>query len=231
MFNKRFFISWAIAGAFVSQSPLLAAQASYSADYVVDLKNEWQFVKEDRGITAYNQFSDELGYNAVRLEMVVDQPIYNVLSFTTEPDRFPQWMESIAEVKVLEKPDWFNYLLYVTYDFPFPYQNRDSISRTQVFKRDDGSIILEYQREIAGKAESDDFIRMDYISGSWELYPLEGDKTRIVNTSLVSPGGEGPKWVINAFSMDVPFTSMENLLDSIDGYQPRSISMEELPSK
>lgn len=229
MLNIRSLCPFLVAGTLISPPFIFLAQASDSA--LIELKGEWQFVKEERGIAAYNQFSDVLGYNAVRLEMTVQQPMLTVLSFTTEPAQFPEWMESITSVEVLERPDWFNYLIYVTYDFPFPYQDRDSISRTQVFQRADGSVILEYQREVAAKAADEALIRMDYLSGSWELYPVAENQTRIVNTSLVSPGGEGPKWVINAFSLDVPFTSMENLLDSIGDYQPRSISLGDLPEK
>ncbi|GLQ30168.1 START domain-containing protein [Litoribrevibacter albus] len=189
----------------------------------------WTLEKEDNGISAYTQFSQELGYNRVKLEMVVDAPVESLVSINTDADGLNQWMESFDEVEVVKQDAWYDYVLYVTYDFPFPYQDRDSLSRTLVYKKDNGSVVVKFLLADEGKAQSDDYIRMDYIDGAWEFIPLENHQTKVVYTSLVSPGGEGPKWVINAFSLDVPFTSFENLREKLKTYQPRNLSLDEVP--
>lgn len=189
----------------------------------------WTLEKEAEGISAYTQFSEELGYNRVKLEMVVDAPVASLVSINTDAENLNQWMESFDQVEVVDKNAWYDYTLYVTYDFPFPYQDRDSLSRTLVYKKDDGAVVVKFLLEDEGKPLNDEFIRMDYIDGAWEFTPLDDHQTKVVYTSLVSPGGEGPKWVINAFSLDVPFTSFENLREQLKTYQPRSISLDEVP--
>ncbi len=191
--------------------------------------SDWTLAREDDGITAYTQFSEELGYNAVKFETVVNVPVSTLVSFNTEPENFNQWMDSFNEVEILKRDNWYDYHLYVTYDFPFPYQNRDSISHTTVFKRSNGSVVVKFVGEETGKPMNEDFVRMDFIDGAWEFIPVSDSTTKIVYTSLVSPGGDGPKWVINAFSLDVPFASIENLREAMGTYQPRSIALEELP--
>ncbi|MFC3151230.1 START domain-containing protein [Litoribrevibacter euphylliae] len=189
----------------------------------------WTLEKEESGISAYTQFSEELGYNRVKLEMVVDAPVESLVSINTDAGNLNQWMESFDQVEVVTQNTWYDYILYVTYDFPFPYQDRDSLSRTLVYKKDDGSVVVKFLLEDEGKPQTDDYIRMDYIDGAWEFTQLNDQQTKVVYTSLVSPGGEGPKWVINAFSLDVPFTSFQNLREQLKTYQPRSISLDEVP--
>ena len=125
--------------------------------------SDWTLAREDDGITAYTQFSEELGYNAVKFETVVNVPVSTLVSFNTEPENFNQWMDSFNEVEILKRDNWYDYHLYVTYDFPFPYQNRDSISHTTVFKRSNGSVVVKFVGEATGKPMNADFVRMYFI--------------------------------------------------------------------
>jgi hypothetical protein len=149
----------------------------------------WTLEKESDGISAYTQFSEELGYNRVKLEMVVDAPVSSLVSINTDAASLNQWMESFDEVEVVKQDSWHDYVLYVTYNFPFPYQDRDSLSRTLVYKKENGSVVVKFLLEDEGKAPSEDYIRMDYIDGAWEFTPINDQQTKVVYTSLVSPGG------------------------------------------
>lgn len=189
----------------------------------------WTLEKDQNGIQAYSQYSNELGYNRVKLEMIVDAPVESLVAINTDAAQLNQWMDSFDDVEVVDQENWYDFLLYVTYRFPFPYQDRDSLSRTQVYRSDSGSIVIKFFREEEGKATSSDHIRMDYIDGAWELEEINEGQTKVVYTSLVSPGGDGPKWVINAFSLDVPFQSMINLKEVLKTYQPRQLSLDDLP--
>ncbi|GAA3916651.1 START domain-containing protein [Litoribacillus peritrichatus] len=216
LFTSGLFTSGLVTSGLVTSANLAAA-------------GTWEVARQNEDITAYTQYSETLGYNAVKFETVVDVSVETLVSFNTEPENFNQWMESFDQVEILKRDTWYDYHLYVTYDFPFPYQNRDSISHTSLFRKNDGTVIVKFVGEEEGKPLNEDYVRMDYIQGAWEFIPLEENKTKIVYTSLVSPGGDGPKWVINAFSLDVPFASLENLIESMKTYQPRSISMDEIP--
>ena len=191
--------------------------------------NTWTLEREEKGIQAYTQFSEELGYNRVKLEMVIDAPVESLVSINTDAANLNQWMETFDEVEVIEENSWYDYVLYVTYNFPFPYQDRDSLSRTIVYKKEDGTVVVKFIGADKKKPISKEYVRMDYIDGAWEFSKINEHQTKVVYTSLVSPGGEGPKWVINAFSLDVPFASLKNLKETLKTYQPREISLEELP--
>jgi len=191
--------------------------------------NTWTLEREEKGIQAYTQFSEELGYNRVKLEMVIDAPVESLVSINTDAANLNQWMETFDEVEVIEENSWYDYVLYVTYNFPFPYQDRDSLSRTIVYKKEDGTVVVKFIGADKKKPISKEYVRMDYIDGAWEFSKINEHQTKVVYTSLVSPGGEGPKWVINAFSLDVPFASLQNLKETLKTYQPREISLEELP--
>jgi len=211
-----------IASVLLMSSGVFVAATSASA-------NTWTLEREEKGIQAYTQFSEELGYNRVKLEMVIDAPVESLVSINTDAANLNQWMETFDEVEVIEENSWYDYVLYVTYNFPFPYQDRDSLSRTIVYKKEDGTVVVKFIGADKKKPISKEYVRMDYIDGAWEFSKINEHQTKVVYTSLVSPGGEGPKWVINAFSLDVPFASLQNLKETLKTYQPREISLEELP--
>jgi len=211
-----------IASVLLMSSGVFVAATSASA-------NTWTLEREEKGIQAYTQFSEELGYNRVKLEMVIDAPVESLVSINTDAANLNQWMETFDEVEVIEENSWYDYVLYVTYNFPFPYQDRDSLSRTIVYKKEDGTVVVKFIGADKKKPISKEYVRMDYIDGAWEFSKINEHQTKVVYTSLVSPGGEGPKWVINAFSLDVPFASLKNLKETLKTYQPREISLEELP--
>lgn len=211
-----------IASVLLMSSGMFVAVSSASA-------NAWTLEREEKGIQAYTQFSEELGYNRVKLEMVIDAPVESLVSINTDAANLNQWMETFDEVEVIEENSWYDYVLYVTYNFPFPYQDRDSLSRTIVYKKEDGTVVVKFIVADKKKPISKEYVRMDYIDGAWEFSKINEYQTKVVYTSLVSPGGEGPKWVINAFSLDVPFASLKNLKEILKTYQPREISLEELP--
>jgi len=211
-----------IASVLLMSSGVFVAANSASA-------NAWTLEREEKGIQAYTQFSEELGYNRVKLEMVVDASVESLVSINTDAANLNQWMETFDEVEVVEENSWYDYFLYVTYNFPFPYQDRDSLSRTVVYKKEDGTVVVKFVGADKKKPISKEYVRMDYIDGAWEFSRINEHQTKVVYTSLVSPGGEGPKWVINAFSLDVPFASLQNLKETLKTYQPREISLEELP--
>jgi len=211
-----------IASVLLMSSGVFVAATSASA-------NTWTLEREEKGIQAYTQFSEELGYNRVKLEMVIDAPVESLVSINTDAANLNQWMETFDEVEVIEENSWYDYVLYVTYNFPFPYQDRDSLSRTIVYKKEDGTVVVKFIVADKKKPISKEYVRMDYIDGAWEFSKINEYQTKVVYTSLVSPGGEGPKWVINAFSLDVPFASLKNLKEILKTYQPREISLEELP--
>jgi hypothetical protein len=210
-------------------SSITLSFAVFSSNAFSTEANDWALEKEDNGISAYSQFSEKLGYNRVKLQMMVEAPVESLVAINTDAAHLNQWMETFVDAEVVNQTAWHDYIIYVTYDFPFPYQDRDSLSRTKVLKRDDNSVVIKFTGPEEGKPINDDFIRMDYIDGAWEFVPMDNGQTQVTYTSLVSPGGEGPKWVINAFSLDVPFASMENLRETLKTYEPRAISLDDLP--
>ena len=63
----------------------------------------------------------------------------------------------------------------------------------------------KFVSKVAGK------VRIEKMNGRWLFTPIEEDKVNIVYEMSIDPGGNIPKWVVNALAVDLPFYTLKNL--------------------
>jgi hypothetical protein len=98
--------------------------ANSCLELLADL-DSWELVKDEEDIATFtksgsNQF-------IVRAEMIVEAPIFSILSLFSEIDLISSWVEVIEHSTMLAQPTSFTRLLWYRMNLPWPCSDRDIV--------------------------------------------------------------------------------------------------------
>jgi hypothetical protein len=173
------------------------------------LAGEWELQKETDGLSAYTKSVEGSDFVAVRVTGAVDRSVEDLIALNTDADRLDEWMVTFDKVAVVDRRAWFDYDLRVRYDFPFPFADRVSRTRSELFRIGD-KVYLVFQSvpvEDAGGA-----VPMASVKGFWSFAPTSDGHTDVVYQTHIEPGGNMSSVLSNAFSIDVPLDTFRNLI-------------------
>ncbi len=198
--------SWAIAlcglflGIALASAPALSAAPA-----------EWSLDKQEDGIEVYTRPVEGSGIKEFRGIADVDVDVETILDLLRDSSRFKTWFPNTPESRLLEREGDVTYQ-YSVMGMPWPMEKRDNVLRA-ITRRDDesGAVDIEvtaapdYYPPQAGR------LRIRKAHGNWRLEPIAPDKTRVIFTMHLEPGGGIPQWLINARVVAAPFEALTNL--------------------
>lgn len=162
--------------------------ANNCLELLADL-DSWELIKDEEDIATFiksdsNQF-------IVRAEMIVEAPIFPILSLFSEIDLISSWVEVIESSTILAHPTSFTRLLWYRMNLPWPCSDRDIVvSAIGIPIPENRSVLINIKSvktptflntSIPPPAGSD--IRIDMSVGCINLMILEPGVTQV---SLIS---------------------------------------------
>lgn len=87
--------------------------------------DSWTSVKETENIAIFSKRSEN--DFIVRAEMLLDQPIFPILSVCNEIDLLPEWIQVVKSVELLKSVTNFRKVLWYKFNIPWPASNRDLV--------------------------------------------------------------------------------------------------------
>ncbi|MFE8071087.1 START domain-containing protein [Marinobacteraceae bacterium S3BR75-40.1] len=191
----------------------------------------WEPARQEEGISAWTCDLPESDYDAIRLETIVDRSPAWLLTLNTRAEELADWMASFKNVDVIQQAAWYDYFLHIRYAFPFPYEDRDSVTHSWAMRDpQSGRVRLQFEAAADMIPPEPDHVRMPTLRGAWTFTPLDDGRTRVVYESVLDPGGQGPAWVVNMFGLDVPFKTMVALRARTDRDLQPLHALEDLPA-
>ena len=190
------------------------------------LAGEWELQKETGGLSAYTKSVEGSDFVAVRVTGAVDRNVTDLIALNTDAEGLGEWMVTFDKVELVERRAWFDYDLKVIYDFPFPFADRISRTRSELFMVGD-KVYLVFQSlpvEDAGGA-----VPMASVKGFWSFVPTSDSHIDVVYQSHIEPGGNMSSILSNAFSIDVPLATLSNLIARPEVRLNPEIDLLELP--
>lgn len=179
---------------------------------------EYDF-KLDREVGAIKVFKardKERGYDRVRVQAVSEQPLEVLLQVNTDVSKWSSWMPRVLQADYVE-PGTDRYTVRMRFSSPWPVKNRESITETRVTRNPEtGAVRVAFHTVENQVPLSDDFVRIPFVDGSWEFTPLPNGQVGIVHEMLVNPGGNVPKWVVNAEAVDLPLNNVIKAMEQAD---------------
>src|SRR4051812_6530597 len=110
--------------------PLFAAFSLLSLSAPHSLS--WEKVRETDGITVYRSHVPGTSVLAFKGDGRVDVPLLKVARVIIDPARGPEWVDSLAESRIIRRISDTEFLEYDHFAMPFIIKDRDFVSRVTI---------------------------------------------------------------------------------------------------
>lgn len=175
----------------------------------------WELAMEHDGIKVYTRPEPGSSFKAFKGEVLLDASVEDICELLEDVEKFDEWDEDVAEIRVLsqEKAKFVNY--YVKYDTPWPAQDRD-LCVSAWFSKESGSgkILLESSSRPELVAIDEDYIRIIEYHQKWIIEPVSNGNVHLTVEGFADPAGSIPAWIANMAITKTP----KNMLISIREY-------------
>jgi hypothetical protein len=173
----------------------------------------WEKFDEDDGIAVFRREVPGSPIIALRGEGVVNAPILRVASVLVDTARAPEWIDSLAETKIIRKLSDDECIQWDHIKTPVILKDRDFVFDIKLaLNPADKQVSLNYHSVYDSGAPKTDYVRGEFTYGTFTLTSIEGGKkTRVLAEVLADPKGSVAKWIVNLFQKDWPHKTIESL--------------------
>ena len=177
-------------------------------------QSDWVRTGDDDGIVTYKREVRGSDIIALRGEGTIDAPLMRVVSVLLDYARAPEWVDSLAEVRVVRMT---GPLEFIEYDHvktpPVVMMDRDFVCRGKLaldLVHQTFAMLMEPATDPA-VPRKDDYVRGE-LRGFWRMQASDGGKkTSVVAEMLGDPKGSVPKWLVNLFQESWARNTLESL--------------------
>ncbi|MEZ4330951.1 MAG: START domain-containing protein [Myxococcota bacterium] len=171
----------------------------------------WRLDRDRDGITVQTRPVPGSGIREFRGTAEVAASVEAIRALLRDADRFHTWFPDTSESRLLERTGDVSYQ-YSVLDTPWPITDRDNVFRAETTRDETtGVVAISVQAAPDRHPERPDRVRVRHARGEWRLEPIAVERTRVVFTMHLDPGGGVPQWLINARVVETPFEALRNL--------------------
>ncbi|HET9929584.1 MAG TPA: START domain-containing protein [Polyangiaceae bacterium] len=177
----------------------------------------WEKFDEDDGIAVYRRDVAGTPVVALRGEGIVDAPLLRVASVLVDTKRATEWIDSLAEARTVRRVSETEYVEWDHIATPFVLKDRDFVFDAKLeFKPAQKQVVLNYHSVNDKDAPKTDYIRGEFIYGTFALTSVDGGKrTRVLAEVLCDPKGSVAKWIVNLFQKSWPHNTVVALREQV----------------
>jgi len=179
---------------------------------LVDANTQWRLDKDEGGIQVYLRDTSGSALKSFKGTMTINRSLSSLLAVLEDINSYPRWLHNCRSAKTLKQVSETELVNYIVTDMPWPVADRDAVvaaSRTQNKSNKRVEIKLLAEPKLAAKVAGK--VRIEKMRGRWLLTPIAKDKVNVVYEMSIDPGGNIPKWVVNALVVDLPFYTLKKL--------------------
>jgi hypothetical protein len=178
--------------------------------------DQWKLKKEKNGITVFTRLmegSKFKEYKSVCELSATPQQLHDLL---LDVKTYTKWMDRVIHAEIVETNGEDVFYVYSEVKVPWPFDNRDQITKS-VVKRDTvtGAIAIEVTIIPDYMPEKKGVIRLPSGRGSWVFTPKENGMTEAYHWFGGDPGGNIPAWIMNMFLVEGPYNTMMGMQQMI----------------
>lgn len=180
--------------------------------YSAFAQDNWKLKKDKNGIEIYTRDAEGSNYKEFLAKTTIDQPINRVYHALIDSDGFRKWYADCKDSKDVHKENDQSFTRYMVFNIPWPFADRDLVSKVVVNKKDN-SIRIDLNNAPKDYPEQEDLVRIPFSQGYWLLTP-DKNITSIKYTYLADPGGL-PPWIVNLFIVNGPYQSLTKFKEHV----------------
>lgn len=150
----------------------------------------WQLIKEENGMQIFARDVPGSEYKEFKGTITVDASLQSALALLTNPSKCSHLYSSCMYAEVINRVSDNEIYVYTVYDAPWPFKNRDAISRCViVHDENDKQFTLRYIGKPNYLAKKEKFVRLPKLRTTWKIEEKQKHKIHVVYEVFNEPGG------------------------------------------
>ena len=176
----------------------------------------WSIISDSEGIKTYRKEIPGSSVFPLKGVTILHAPIVKVLTLMLDDDRAPEWIDLLADIKLIKTYSDNRYTLLYEMDSPFPLfvKKRDFLleSNFTYHKKEEIVILSLHSVEDDSVPEQKGYVRGDIYKSEWNFTALKEEGKTLVSLEYhVDPRGLIPKWLVRAFQKNWPHKTFKKL--------------------
>ena len=173
----------------------------------------WEKFDDEDGIAVFRREVPGSPVIALRGEGVVDAPILRVASVLVDTKRSTEWIDRLAEIRVVRKLSDDEEIHWTHIETPAIIKDRDFVFAIKLqLDPANKKVSLNYHSVYDSGAPKTDFVRGEFKYGTFTLTSIDGGKrTRVLAEVLADPKGSVAKWIVNMVQKNWPHKTLASL--------------------
>lgn len=177
--------------------------------------DKWKLRKDQNGIQVYTREQEDSRVYMYKVQAKIDYQRKKVFEQVIDFQENLKYMELVDSMAFLDHRENKRYINYLRFNLPWPVKNREMVMDMKVWMRE-GTIRIVSDDSPDALEGNGDMVPVEDFHEEWTIETgVYAGETLITITGWVNPGGAIPAWVVNVFSVRIPFRFISGILKEI----------------
>jgi len=178
-------------------------------------KTCWVLIEEDETLTIYERwisFPDGTKTRERKGVFSVKSETKNIIPFISKAEGIEQWMKGVEEASELPVHDSLSKLIYIEFNAPWPFKDRDLVSEIRTNSDCDSVCIEVFMSAVTDCIpEKSKTIRMKSYEAHWQIIQLGNGEIRIEFSAYSATPPIAPLWIQDPVTLKLFKDNLMNL--------------------
>lgn len=172
----------------------------------------WVLKKEKGGIKVYTHVNPNSPFNMLKAECDLEVRQTEILNLILDINKHKDWVYNTVQSELIKKISNNEIIYYGETYAPWPVSNRDLVIHiTANTDSITGICTIKAFSEPSLRPVVSGKVRVPRSLSVWKLIPINDNKTHIIYTLDIDPGGILPAWLVNYASIEGPYLSFQKM--------------------
>lgn len=196
----------------IKQLPSLLLSCALLLPSLSVAASQWELKKDTSGIKVFTKKVPGSAINPFRGEMVVKARLSSFVALLDDDKACSQWIFNCVSAKTIEKKDEATSFRHVINKIQWPFKHRDvAFSSVVTQNKANKQIVISLAAASNRYPLQKDMVRVKQMKASWVFTPMKNGEVKVAYEVLADPEGNLPKWLVNEFSIDMPYQTLSRM--------------------
>lgn len=160
----------------------------------------WEKIGSESGIDLYERWvkvDNNLTVKERRGEMIIKGSVNSVINTLTDPSKTKLWMENVSDSYLIEKESEQKWMSYTYFRLPWPLENRDLVSVSNLRYNNPGTATIEMVSNENALPMNENVVRLIKYKATWKIADLGNGDVYISFSAMTATPPQYPRFVLD----------------------------------
>jgi hypothetical protein len=193
-----------------SPAVIYCTQDIFVEELQAPMPDDWELVLDKNGVKIYTKPTEGSKYKTYKGEAVFNISLERIYSILTDVENYDKWVYETPESTLLSSTKDVEYTYYSVVSMPWPFDNRDMVTRI-IVKKEGETIRLETNLVEGIVEPKEGLVRITAYKEVTTISKTGDGQVRMIMEGYFEPGGSLPAWLVNMFLSEGPYESLMKL--------------------